>query len=312
MRKALRVSHSDFGQRRNHIKREAPAEGDDSMGSTDRVIGRLQTRLGGYANFSIQPNPKRIKTAKIDNKPMGGSKRAGVKVDVLQNRLWRRCRFRVAGLVIVRTFAKEGVGRIPGQGVRQNCGGANRYHHYPGGVGGLLKYCTSGHGTLSWPIKPDGPSVFRARCSVRRWLCAGRTGVMGPPNVPNNVGRVPAGNSDQSVAEERPCQVYDYPTVLVARNDEGMGGPLVNCLQRNGFHVLEANNWEQVFDLVRVHSRPIHLLLADVSIDAIVPILKKHRSELLVLFVEKPVDLDEVLVKVRRLLGSPPSPSSIR
>jgi hypothetical protein len=83
-------------------------------------------------------------------------------------------------------------------------------------------------------------------------------------------------------------------------------------LQRNGFHVLEAGDWEQVFHAVRVHSRPIHLLLVDVSMDAHVPILKKHRSELQVLFVSKPVDPDDVLVKVRKLLGSPPSVPSIR
>jgi len=57
-----------------------------------------------------------------------------------------------------------------------------------------------------------------------------------------------------------------------------------------------------------VHSRPIHLLLADVSMDTHVTILKKHRSELQVVFVKKPVDVDDLLAKVRRLIGSPPSP----
>jgi hypothetical protein len=83
-------------------------------------------------------------------------------------------------------------------------------------------------------------------------------------------------------------------------------------LQRNGFHVLEAGDWEQVFHAVRVHSRPIHLLLVDVSMDAHVPMLRRHRSELRVMFVKKPVDADVVLAKVRQLLGSPPPRSSIR
>jgi hypothetical protein len=50
------------------------------------------------------------------------------------------------------------------------------------------------------------------------------------------------------------------------------------------------------------------------NIDAIgrMPILKKHRSELQVVFVQKPVDVDAVLVEVRKALGSPPYPSSIR
>jgi DNA-binding NtrC family response regulator len=107
-------------------------------------------------------------------------------------------------------------------------------------------------------------------------------------------------------------QSYDYPTILVARDDNGLDGRLINCLQRNGFHVLEAGDWEQVFHAVRVHSRPIHLLLVDASMHAHVPMLKKHRSELQVVLVQKPVDADAVLAKVRQLLGSPPYPSSIR
>ena len=108
-----------------------------------------------------------------------------------------------------------------------------------------------------------------------------------------------------------PFRIHDYPTVLVAHHDVGVRGTLLHCLQRNGFHVLEAD-WAHVFDVVKVHSRPIHLLLVDVSMDAHVPILKQHRSELQVMFVKKPVDADVVLAKVRQVLGSPPSVPSIR
>jgi DNA-binding NtrC family response regulator len=107
-------------------------------------------------------------------------------------------------------------------------------------------------------------------------------------------------------------QTNHYPTVLVARDHNGLDGALIDCLHRNGFHVLEARDWEQVFHAITVHSRPIHLLLADVSMGNRVPILKKHRSELQVVFVQKPVDVDAVLVEIRKALGSPPSPSSIR
>jgi CheY-like chemotaxis protein len=106
--------------------------------------------------------------------------------------------------------------------------------------------------------------------------------------------------------------MHDFPTILIARNDDGLDGPLVHSLQRDGFHVLEADNWEHVLDVVKRHSRPIHLLLTDMNMEAYVPILKKHRSELIFLFVQKPVDADEVLAKVRKLLGSPPSPPSSR
>ena len=54
--------------------------------------------------------------------------------------------------------------------------------------------------------------------------------------------KITPSNSSQTVlsaTEEQPCQVYDYPTVLVACEDDGLGGSLVNYLQQNGFHVLE-------------------------------------------------------------------------
>jgi hypothetical protein len=41
------------------------------------------------------------------------------------------------------------------------------------------------------------------------------------------------------------------------------------------------------------------------------PMLRQHRSELRVMFVKKPVDADDVLARVRQLLGSPPSTSLI-
>lgn len=105
----------------------------------------------------------------------------------------------------------------------------------------------------------------------------------------------------------KPIQTHGYPTVLVAHDDEGLRRTLGDCLRQEGYHVLEAHQWTTVFDLVKVHSRPIHLLVADVSMDARVPILKSHRSDLQVLLVKKPVDADDVLAKVRQLLGSPPS-----
>ena len=107
--------------------------------------------------------------------------------------------------------------------------------------------------------------------------------------------------------EGRPL-MYDYPTILVAR-DDGLDCSLVQSLQRNGFHVLEADDWDHLFDVVRVHSRRIHLLLLDAkNMYVYVPILKAHRFWLQILFVEKPVDVDDVLAKVRKLIGSPPSP----
>jgi DNA-binding NtrC family response regulator len=130
---------------------------------------------------------------------------------------------------------------------------------------------------------------------------------------PENPLRQKRGGIGQSVGppDLRPpgATHVDYPTVLVAHGDEEVRSTLVDCLQRNGFHVLEADDWAHVFDVVRVHSRLIHLLLADVSMEARLQMLKKYRSKLQVLIVGKPVDADDVLAKVRKLLGSPPSPS---
>jgi hypothetical protein len=110
----------------------------------------------------------------------------------------------------------------------------------------------------------------------------------------------------------KPLQIHGFPTVLVARDDNGLNGPLVDRLRREGYNVLEAHDWADVFHFVSVHSRPIHLLLANVIMEAHVPILKEHRSELQVLLVKKPVNADDMLTKVRQLLGSAPSLASIR
>ena len=75
--------------------------------------------------------------------------------------------------------------------------------------------------------------------------------------------------------------------------------------------MLEADDWEHVLAVIKLHSRPIHLLVADMNMEAHVPFLRKHRSNLQVLIVKGPVDAVDVLAKVRQLLGSPSS-SSIR
>ena len=103
----------------------------------------------------------------------------------------------------------------------------------------------------------------------------------------------------------------DYPTVLVAHGDAKVRSTLVDCLQRNGFHVLEAGGWAHVSYWVREHSRPIHLVLAEASKAELMLLLKQYGSEVKVVFVKEPVDADEVLAKVRQILGSPKPPPSL-
>ena len=127
--------------------------------------------------------------------------------------------------------------------------------------------------------------------------------------VPRKAGEVPLGRSDQTTQhadEAQFVQLYDYPTVLVVRDDVGLADLLVDCLRSEGYNVLEADS-THVLDVVRVHSRPIHLLLADESMNSHVPILKKFQSEVQVVFVKKPINPEGILAVVRQLLGSPPT-----
>jgi DNA-binding NtrC family response regulator len=133
-----------------------------------------------------------------------------------------------------------------------------------------------------------------------------------PPENPVRQKRGGTGQPDDPPNLRSPGASHvDYPTVLVAHGDEEVRSTLVDCLQRSEFHVLEAADWEHVFYWVRVHSRPIHLVLADISKAELMPMLKQHRSDLQVVFVKEPVDADEVLAKVRQLLGSPKPPLSL-
>jgi PleD family two-component response regulator len=123
------------------------------------------------------------------------------------------------------------------------------------------------------------------------------------------------GNSEKLAATEfraKPAQAQGYPTVLVAVHDLDQRGTLGHRLRLEGYNVLEAHDWANVFAFVVAHSRPIHLLLADVGMEARVPMIQEYRSELQALFVAKSFDENAVLVKVLQLLGSPPSASSIR
>ena len=138
--------------------------------------------------------------------------------------------------------------------------------------------------------------------------------MMAYTKVPTNAGNVPPRTSDQTIrlAEEMEAvQLDNHPTVLVARNDDGSDDLLVDRLQRENYNVLEADS-AHVLDVVKTHSRPIHLLLMGESLNDQVPMLKDLRSELQVVFISKPVNADGVLAIVRQLLGSLPSPSSIR
>jgi hypothetical protein len=94
--------------------------------------------------------------------------------------------------------------------------------------------------------------------------------------------------------------MHGYTTVIVG----GMGYGLVTAgLRGHGFHVLEADDWEHVLDTTRTHSRPIHLVVADVSMECYAPVLKQHRPDLLFYFITSTTDIDAALTRIRQLLG---------
>jgi hypothetical protein len=115
-----------------------------------------------------------------------------------------------------------------------------------------------------------------------------------------------SGQAIRLADETLSSQFHDYPTVLVAKDDDGLDGILVDRLRSEDYNVLEADDWEHLFDVVKAHSRLIPALLVDVGMVARAPLLQAYRAELQIVFVKKPVDTDEVLAKVRQLCGSLP------
>ena len=88
---------------------------------------------------------------------------------------------------------------------------------------------------------------------------------------------------------------------------------MVHSLRQDNCLVLEADSLSRVLDVVKVHSRPIHVLLLDVSIGdlALAALVQRYRSGIQVLFVTKsssqaPHDAlppDGALAKARELLN---------
>ena len=106
-----------------------------------------------------------------------------------------------------------------------------------------------------------------------------------------------------------------FPTILVAEHDDGVPGWLVRSLQHEGYFVLVAQRGPEAIEIARVHSRPIHLMLTDDSIDSrtLAATVKQYRSDMRVLFIarcarEDDPDLltsDTALARVRELLDIP-------
>jgi DNA-binding NtrC family response regulator len=87
--------------------------------------------------------------------------------------------------------------------------------------------------------------------------------------------------------KERTKDIGDFPTVLLVELEDPVRSTLLQGLQKEGVHVLEARDWAATFNLIRSHSRPIHLLLTNArsARPDLAKTLEPYRPELRVLFV---------------------------
>jgi two-component system, cell cycle sensor histidine kinase and response regulator CckA len=67
-----------------------------------------------------------------------------------------------------------------------------------------------------------------------------------------------------SVPSEPPTFPSGDETILIAEDEPGIRGFVRQVLERHGYTVLEASNGREALDLARIHTGPIHLVIADV------------------------------------------------
>ena len=81
--------------------------------------------------------------------------------------------------------------------------------------------------------------------------------------------------------------IVGFPTVLVAELEEPLFSSLSQSVSDEGYNVLEAHDWADALYFVKHHSRPVHLLLTNVSRDspALAEVLRWYRPKLQALFI---------------------------
>jgi len=82
---------------------------------------------------------------------------------------------------------------------------------------------------------------------------------------------------------------FSLPTILVADQDDAVRNPLVRDLSHEGYFVLPAKDEIDALEIVRVHSRPIHLLLTDESMNGrtLAATLQQYRPKMHALFITR-------------------------
>ena len=76
-----------------------------------------------------------------------------------------------------------------------------------------------------------------------------------------------------------------FPTVLIVLKDAEIQGRLSSGLRNRGYMVLEAASLSEALETVRIHSRPIHLLLLGQECRLMAAVFKKFRPYMKILFV---------------------------
>jgi CheY-like chemotaxis protein len=109
----------------------------------------------------------------------------------------------------------------------------------------------------------------------------------------------------------------NFPTILLAVDDDQLRAFLLTELKYRGYLVLQAQDGPEAVEIVRLHSRPIQLMLTAESVDAraLAATLKKYRPDMRVLFVARYVDKEApnsltagtALAAVLQLLNPPRS-----
>ena len=153
------------------------------------------------------------------------------------------------------------------------------------------------------------------------------------PGISSQRGRPPAGNlGDRHAINGGEAQrgrygpmpdvitPEAYPTVLVAAEDSNLRQFLKQSLESDGVHVLEAEGPKGALKHVVSHSRPIHILLADIDTAEAgsMPLLKTYRPSMHVIIVEHEatyglsgvLSAADALKKARELLELPKSRSA--
>jgi len=109
-----------------------------------------------------------------------------------------------------------------------------------------------------------------------------------------------------------------FPTILVAEDGISSQNELVRCLQHQGYLVLTARDSAQALEIVKIHSRPIQLMLTGESMrgHTLATTIKQYRPNITILFLTQCADgaaqdpLAPELAKVQEILKPPGSSRS--